>query len=124
MRAKEASEPEWEKEMMKGKKKTLSAEHKKKLSDAFRGRKHSDETRQKISDANRGRKHSDETKRKISESKRGMKQSEETKKKRRLSMSSLLWFNNGKQNVRTKECPGPEWKRGMMKRVDVYNPPK
>jgi len=30
----------------------------------------------------------------------------------------LPWWNNGKQNVRAHESPGPEWERGMIKRVD------
>ena len=49
----------------KGKK--LSAEHKRKLSEAHMGLKHTEATKQKISKANKGHKHSDEAKRVMSE---------------------------------------------------------
>ena len=44
---------------------------------------------------------SEETKRKISESMKGKKFSEEHKE----AMSGWHWFNNGKINIRAKECP-------------------
>jgi hypothetical protein len=33
-----------------------------------------------------------------------------------------LWWNDGKQEVKSKECPGPNWNRGRIKRVSY--PPK
>lgn len=108
-------------EARKGKK--FSEEHRKKLSEAHKGQpawnkgKHlSAETRDKISESKKGKytgenhpmygkKHSDETRRKMSAKKKGKKLSAETKNKISKTFKSLRWYNNGKINVRAKECP-------------------
>lgn len=63
-----------------------SEEHKKKISEAGKGRKHSEETRQKIGDAQRGAKNhmwgkklSSQTRQKISEGNKGLKRSEKAR---------------------------------------------
>ena len=110
----------------------LSEKHKKKLSEAKKekyagennpmyGKKHSDETRRKMSDAkknmseetrkkisvgHKGKHYSEEHKKKISEAKKGKPKSEEHKKKLSKALKVMRWFNNGKINIRAKECPG------------------
>ena len=73
----------------KGKKKPeRSEEHRRKLSEAMKGKKRSEEHRRKLSEATKGRRNpnygkkcSEETKKKISESLKGREFSEETKRK-------------------------------------------
>ena len=63
---------------------SFSEEHKRKISEAHRGRPgtpHSEEAKRKISEKLKGRIFSDETKRRMSESRKGHKLSEETKRK-------------------------------------------
>ena len=109
----------------------LSEEHKKKLSEARKdrytgennpmyGKKHSDETLRKMREAKKGKKMSAETRESMSESRKGHLVSEETKKKMREAKQNISaetrrkigetkkgmrWFNNGKINIRAKECP-------------------
>lgn len=61
--------------------KHLSEEHKRKISEAKKGKHRSQETRRKISEANKGKHLSEETKRKIKLVRIGKYHSEETKKK-------------------------------------------
>lgn len=75
--------------------KQFSDEHKKKLSEAHKGKPA----------WNKGKSTSEETKKKMSEAKKGKKYSEETKKKMSNVMKKLYWFNNGGINIRAKECP-------------------
>ena len=108
----------------------LSEEHKKKLSEAKKGKyageknpmygkKHSEEVRNKISRAHKGKKMSAETRKRMSESRKGHLVSEETRKKlseakqnisaetrRKIgeTKKGMRWFNNGKINIRAKEC--------------------
>ena len=63
------------------KRKKVSEKHRKKLSEAGKGRVVSEETRRKLSEALKERKHSEETRRKMSESHKGKINSEETKRK-------------------------------------------
>lgn len=75
-------------EAMKGR--TLSAETREKLSAAHKGKHRgpvSEETRRRMSDAHAGKARSEETKRKISASRKGKLHSEETKRKMALSQS-------------------------------------
>ena len=80
--------------------KLISEEHKKKVSEASKGNKralgyrHTDETRKKIREARKGKNRSDETKKKIGEAAKGNK-----------NVRGTLWYNNGKINIRAKECP-------------------
>ena len=69
-------------EAQKGKK--LSAEHRRKISEAHKGSTHSEETRCKISEAKKGKPRSEETRRKLSEANKGKKNgphSAETRRK-------------------------------------------
>ena len=91
-----------------------SEESRQKNSLAHRGKHPSAETRQKIAEALSGennplfgKHHSDETRQKISESLKG---------KHNCTKDSL-WWNDGISNKRSKECPGPEWKRGCLKKT-------
>ena len=82
-------------------------------------RRVSDSTRKKLSEAKKGENHPnygkhlpEETKRKIGEANKGKPKSEETKKRMRSAKKGennpafgKHWFNNGKTNVRAKECP-------------------
>jgi hypothetical protein len=63
------------------KKKASSEQHRRKLSEAAKGRKNSEETKKKMSISHKGKKLSEEHKKKIGEASRGRKQSEEAKKK-------------------------------------------
>ena len=76
----------------------ISEEHKRKMSESLKGRKHSEETRKRMSESHLGVKKSDETRRRMSEGKKG----------------SLCW-NNGTKTIRSKECPGEGWTRGVCK---------
>ena len=116
---------------MKGK--HLSEETRKKLSEASKGNKyalgykHSEEAKNKISEANKGEKnpfygkhHTEESKRMNSEAHKGKylgkdnpfygkTHSEESKKRigaiNKVKMKGMRFFNNGKINIRAKECP-------------------
>lgn len=57
----------------------LSEEHRKKIGESLKGKKHSEETKEKMSKKATGRKYSEESKKKMSESKKGKKFSEEKK---------------------------------------------
>ena len=97
----------------------------------MKGHKHSEESRHKNSLAHRGKHHSAETCQKISEAMKGENNpffgkhhSEESRKKiaealkgKSNSTKGKLWWNDGISNKRSKECPGPAWKRGCLKRT-------
>ena len=93
---------------------------------AFRkGKKASEEAKKKISEGNKGKKLSEETKKKMSEAKKGntyakgkpawnkgkqlseehKKKLREAKKGKNIWTKGMRWFNNGKINIRAKECP-------------------
>ena len=72
----------------------MSNEQKKKLSDVNKGKHHSEATKNKLREALKGRQFSEETRKKLSEAAKG-----------NTATKGLLWFNNGKTNVRAKECP-------------------
>ena len=87
-----------------------------------KGRCFSEETRNKMSEAQKGKnnpmygkKHSVETINKIAEANKGKKRSEETRNKMSTAKKDMRWFNNGKTNIRAKECP-PGFVTGMLKR--------
>ena len=99
-----------------------SSETRLKMSAALKGMTLSAETRQKLSEALSGdnnpmygKHHSAETRQKIAEARKGMTLSEETRKKLSEALKGRHWWNDGISNKRSKECPGPEWKRGSLK---------
>ena len=104
------------------------------ISEAMKGeknpmysKKHSEEAKKKISEAHKGEKnsfygrhHSEETRKKLKEARKGKHlgkdnsfygkhHSEETKKRigsaNKVRMKGMRFFNNGKINIRAKECP-------------------
>ena len=90
--------------------------------DAFRkGKHHSEETKEKMREAKKGKHLSEEHKNKIAETlkgnipwNKGKRLSEETKEKMREAKKGMRWYNNGRINVRAKECPEgftPGWLR-------------
>ena len=88
-----------------------SDETKRKLSISHKGKHLSEETKNKMSKALKGRSFSKEHKNKISEALKGHTISEETKKriseksKGNTNTKGRHWYNNGKINVMSKECP-------------------
>ena len=82
--------------------KPKSEEHKKKLREANKGKPKSEEHKKKLSEAKKceknpmyGKKHSDEAKKKMREAHKG----------KNIWTRGTRWFNNGKINIRAKECP-------------------
>lgn len=101
----------------------VSDETKRKLSAIHKGRRMSDEARLKMSlshkgkpPTNKGKKASLELRRKLSEAHKGQKISEQQRQKMREAMSRLRWWNNGVENRRCEEPPGPEWVKGRKAR--------
>ena len=100
-----------------------SEETKRRISETLKGHLVSEETRKRMSEAQKGKVFSEETKKKISESLKGKPLSEEHKRKmseaqKRIgsvppSQKGMLYWNNGTRNIRSKECPGEGWTRGM-----------
>ena len=86
-----------------------------------KGKKCSKETRMKMSEAKKGEKnnfygktHTEETRMKMSLARKGKPKTEEARKKMGASKKGTRWFNNGKINIRAKECP-PGFVSGMLK---------
>ena len=118
-------------------KKKISAAHKGEKN-SFYGRHHTKESKKKMSEAQKGKHlgkenpfygkhHSEEARKKIGEAQKGENNhnygkhlSEETKKKLSEAMKGNKyhlgkhWYNNGKINIRAKECP-PGFVSGMLK---------
>ena len=114
-------------------KKNMSLETKKKMSEArksknnpFYGKHHSDESKKKLREAHIGKKLSEEHRNKIGAAMKGnkyalgCKRSEETKKKNaeaskgNTNVRGKHWYNNGKINIMSKECP-PGFTPGRIK---------
>ena len=77
-----------------------------------KGKTHSEEAKKKMVEANKGKPKSEETRKKLREAMKGKHHSEETRKKMREAMKGkniwtkgMRFFNNGKINIRAKECP-------------------
>ena len=97
---------------------TLSAETRKKMSEAHKGKQLSEETRLKMSESLKGRTFSEETHLKMSEAHKGKNHSDEARQKISMSLKGFhkgtRWWNNGISCKHAKECPGPEWTRGRI----------
>ena len=93
---------------------------KKRISAASKGRRHTEEARKKMSEAHKGKHPSEETRKKLSEAQKGKlagennpfygkTHSEEFRKKigeiTKVKMKGMRFFNNGKINIRAKQCP-------------------
>ena len=94
---------------MKGNKYALgckrSEEAKNKMREAKKGKQFSEEHKKKLREAHKGKPKSEEHKKKLSEANKGKPKSEETRKKMREAKKGMHFFNNGKINIRAKECP-------------------
>ena len=84
----------------------MGEEHKIKLSEKLEGK----------NNPNYGKSCSEETRRKISIKKKGKSPSDETRRKQSKSGKGKVWWNNGKINTRSIECPGESWVPGMIKK--------
>ena len=104
-----------------------SEETRKRISEANKGenhplygKHHSEETKKKIGAAHKGKKLSEKTKKKMSEARKGKPKSAEHKKKiselkkGNNNTKGKHWYNNGKINIMSKECP-PGFIPGMLK---------
>ena len=106
------------KSLLKGKK--LSAETRRKISEAVKGKPKTEEHKRKLSESHKGKyagekhpfygkHHSAEFIQKISEAHKGKHHSAETKNKiaeaARINSTGRHWFNNGKENKFCYECP-------------------
>jgi group I intron endonuclease len=83
----------------------LSKEHRRKLSEANKGKKHSEETKEKIRIAHIGKKHTDESKEKMSEYAKKRKYSEETRAKMsdsKKGKNNHRYGETHKEEVKTK----------------------
>lgn len=92
--------------------------HRKRLSTAAKevgGHSHTLETRLKMSKTRKGMKFSDEHRQKMSKSLKGRIISQDTREKIAATLRGKLYWNNGVVNKCSRECPGPEWKRGRIK---------
>ena len=78
-----------------------SVETKKKLREARKGKKFSEEHKKKLGEAHKGKKFSDETRRRMSESHKG----KNIWSKGNTNTKGMRWYNNGKINTMSKECP-------------------
>lgn len=100
------------------------------MSEANKGKHHSEETRRKMSEANKGKGHkqTDDTIRKISQSKKGIctrskdyRHSNETKNKIGNAQMGKHWYTNGYVNVFDYECP-EGYVNGMTRRIKMKQP--
>lgn len=99
-----------------------SIESRRKMSEAHKGKQagekhpmygkhHSEESKNKNSEAHKGKHPSEETRKKLSEANKGNKSalghsvSDEARNKIGASSKGTRWYNNGKINIRAKECP-------------------
>jgi hypothetical protein len=96
--------------------KSPSKETRKKQSEANKGRTFSDETRKKLSEVRKGKTLSEETKIKLSKLMTGRKCSKKFRKKISDVNKGKKWWNNGKVNKFSIECPDEGWVPGMVKR--------
>ena len=95
--------------------KHLSEEARRKLSESLKGRTLSAETRRKMSKTRKGKHKSAEHRQKISEALKGKHHSAETRQKMSEANKGKHWWNDGVSCKYSRECPGPEWKRGILK---------
>ena len=102
--------------------KSHSEETKRKMSEIRKGVKHTKNHRKNISKALMGKSRPEEVKQKISNTRKmrnigiGKKHSEKTKIKMSEIGKGMVFWNNGKINKKSKECPGNDWKRGRLKK--------
>lgn len=102
----------------------LSEEHKHKISESNKG-KHSNHSKQFLENLSKrmkdnkiwlGKHHTPESKAKISAIHKGKVISEKHKQRNRESMVGRVFWNNGTDCIRAKECPGEGWVLGRIYR--------
>ena len=98
---------------MKGKQ--LSEEACQKIAEALKGKHLSEETRLKMSESRKGKHKSAEHRQKIAEANKGKHHSTDTRQKMSEANKGKHWWNDGVSCKYTRECPGPEWKRGRIR---------
>ncbi|NBW58059.1 hypothetical protein EBR43_09850 [bacterium] len=86
----------------------LSEETKKKLSEAKKGKAFTEEHKKKLSDSAKKRKASDKWRESVSAAKKGKFTGNENHNYGRK------WWNNGVENVMSKECPGKNFSLGRI----------
>lgn len=81
------------------------------------GRHHTNEAKLKISEATSGKNNPMYGK----SSWAGLTEDEMSlrKNKLRTTLKGRHWWNNGLEEIPSKECPGEEWVKGRLKRNDV-----
>ena len=84
---------------------TLSNEHRKKISESRKGSTLSEETRLKMSEALSGENHPFF----------GKHHTEKTLQKMSEAICGMLYWNNGISSKRSRECPGEGWTRGRLR---------
>ena len=101
---------------------TFSEEHRKKIAEAhkgennpFFGKHHSEETRKKMSEARKGKHKSAEHRQKISEALKGYHHSAEARQKMSEANKGKHWWNDGVSCKYSRECPGEGWTRGRLR---------
>jgi len=89
--------------------------NRKRISEAMKGKRHSDETKRKISESKKGKHHTEESKRKMSESRMGVKlgpHSDETKRK-------ISEANKGRpSHMKGKKTGKSSWNKGIPMRIE------
>ena len=85
--------------------KRLSAEARKKMSEARKGKRFSESHKKKMSEAKKGKQHSEEARKKIAEARKGKHLSAETRKKLSEARKGKHLYNNGVTSILAKTCP-------------------
>jgi len=76
----------------------------------------SEEHRRRISEAHKGKRLSEECKQKLRAANLGKSPTEETRRKMSQTWKLMKWWNDGAKNVRAAECPGGNYVRGRIKK--------
>jgi len=92
--------------------KPLSEEHKRKISEAHKGKKHTAEHNRKTSEGRKGIKFSEETKRRMSKAHRGKKLSEEHRKKIGESNMGRIVSKETRRKIGEPKKGKPTWNKG------------
>lgn len=81
--------------------KTLSDEHRRRLSESHKSENLSEETKRRLSESHKGKHLSEEGKKKVSKAMRG-----------NTYVKGRLWWHKGDESKMSKDCPGEGWERG------------
>jgi len=84
-----------------------------------KGYQHSEETKQKIGQSQKGKVIPQTVREQISKTLLGSSNSPETRKKISEANFGKVWWNNGFERVKSAECPGEGWFRGMKLKANA-----